>query len=55
VNLNDGILEAYSAPSGPTDEPDYQQSKSYYRDDEVPVLIEGNEVARIPVSELLPL
>jgi hypothetical protein len=41
-------------PSGPAPEPDYRQCQVYGPADEIPVIIEGAEVGRIPVRELLP-
>ena len=60
VNLVENRLEVYSQPAVPTvptvidDEPDYSGRQDYNLGDAVPVLIEGNEVARIAVSDLFP-
>jgi Uma2 family endonuclease len=54
LNLNDRKLEVYSQPSGPTQHPAYQQSRILGPADEVPVLIGGDEKARLAVRELLP-
>ena len=54
VNLNDGILEAYSDPTGPDPDPQYQARQDYGLADAVPLILSGNEVARIPVQELMP-
>ncbi|MGH9802864.1 MAG: Uma2 family endonuclease, partial [Blastocatellia bacterium] len=50
VNLAERKIEAYSEPVGA----DYQQRQDFESDAEIPVLIEGRELGRIAVSELLP-
>ncbi len=50
VNLAERKIEVYSEPSGS----DYQQRQDFESDAEIPVLIEGNELGRITVSDLLP-
>jgi Uma2 family endonuclease len=54
ANLSENQFEVYTDPSGPAEEPDYRQRQIYGPSDEIPVLIEGVEVGRIPVRELLP-
>lgn len=54
VNLVDRRLEVYTAPTGPAEHPDYRDRRDYGLADEVPLLVEGREVARIPVRELFP-
>ena len=54
VNLVDEQIEVYSEPTGPADEPTYLQHQSYAREDEIPLVLDGNEVARLRVRELLP-
>ncbi len=54
VNLKDGQLEIFTDPTGPGAEPDYRKQFVLGPTDEVPVVIAGREVARIPVRELLP-
>jgi hypothetical protein len=54
VNLPASRLEVYTEPSGPTDNPAYAQRKSYGRTRSVPLLLNGNTVAEIPVREMLP-
>lgn len=53
VNLIDGRLEVYANPSGPADRADYREQHDYLSDDEVPLFVDGVEVARIPVKEIL--
>ena len=54
ANLVEGRFEAYTEPSGPAEQPDYRQRKEYGPDDEIPVVLDGNEVGRLLVRELLP-
>jgi Uma2 family endonuclease len=54
VNLPDKRVEVYSDPSGPADRPDYRQQQNYGSGDTIPLLIEGVEIGRLAVSELLP-
>ncbi len=54
LNLPESCLEVYTDPSGPAAEPDYQQRQNYGSSEIVPVVIEGGEVGRIAVQELLP-
>jgi Uma2 family endonuclease len=54
VNLPEARIEVYTNPSGPAERPGYRQRKDYGRSDAVPVLIDGVEVGRLPVDELLP-
>lgn len=54
VNLIDRQVEVYSKPSGPADKPDYRQRQVYGADDEVPVILDGQEIGRIAVRDLLP-
>lgn len=50
VNLTKQRIEIYSEPSGS----EYQQRTDYDIDAEVPVVIEGQEISRLAVKELLP-
>ncbi len=54
VNLPERRIEVYSDPTGACQEPDYRQHEDYAAGAEVPVLIEGGEVSRVPVAALLP-
>jgi Uma2 family endonuclease len=53
VNLVDRRVEVYTDPSGPCDEPVYHQQRDYGPGDEVPVVLDGQEVGRVRVSDLL--
>jgi Uma2 family endonuclease len=50
VNIPERKLETYSAP-GPHG---YQQRRDYGPDESVPLVLDGHEIAAIPVRELLP-
>jgi Uma2 family endonuclease len=54
VNLLNGQIEIYTDPSGPGEQPDYRQQQSYDSADTVPVVLEGREVGRLGVRDLLP-
>jgi Uma2 family endonuclease len=54
VNLVDCRVEVYTEPTGPADQPGYRQRRDYGPTEEVPLVLDGKEVARIPVRELLP-
>ena len=54
VNLPQRQIEVYSAPSGKGKTASYRDSKTYGQDDEVPVVLEGRELGRIKVSDVLP-
>lgn len=54
VNLLDNQCEVYTEPSGPAEQPDYRQQQHYGPADTVPVVIEGREVGRLVVRDLLP-
>ena len=54
VNLPENRFEVYTDPTGPADQSDYRQRQDYGPSDEVPLVIEGREVSRLAVQELLP-
>ena len=54
INLPENRIEVYTEPTGKAEEPDYQRRQDYFPDDEVPVIIEAREVARLAARELLP-
>ncbi len=54
ININDEQVEVYTDPTGDCDEPRYRTRQDYRRDEEVPFVLDGVEVARIAVAELLP-
>jgi Uma2 family endonuclease len=54
VNLVDEQVEVYSQPSGPCDEPDYGSCQIIASDGTLPVVIDGKEVGKVKVKDLLP-
>jgi Uma2 family endonuclease len=52
VNIPGSCIEVYTRPLAGRS-PRYRQQRVYTRDEEVPVIIEGQEVARVPVRNLL--
>jgi len=54
INLPENQIEVYTEPTGEAEEPDYQRRQDYFPDDELPVIIEGREVGRLAVREVLP-
>lgn len=54
VNLVDNQLEVYTDPTGPCAKPGYASSTTLGPADEVPLILDSQEVARIRVSDLLP-
>jgi Uma2 family endonuclease len=54
VNLPQRQIEVYASPSGRGQSAAYQDVKIYGPDDEVPVTLEGCEVGRIKVRNILP-
>jgi len=54
VNLVDSQVEVYTDPTGPGQQPDYRQRRDFDRAATVPVVIEGKEVGRLAVRDLLP-
>jgi hypothetical protein len=54
VNLVDQRLEVFTQPSGPTAVPAYGAFQTYQPGDTVPLVLDGNPVAALLVSDLLP-
>jgi hypothetical protein len=54
VNLIDAQVEVYSAPSGNVAAPAYQQLQTFRPGQVVPFLLDGQQIAAIPVQDLLP-
>jgi Uma2 family endonuclease len=54
VNLPERQIEVYTQPSGATAHPTYRQLATYREGDEIPVVLAGEEIASLSVSELLP-
>lgn len=54
VNIRDAQLEIYTEPSGPSEPLGYRHCAVLLPGDHAPLVVEGQEVARIPVAGLLP-
>jgi Uma2 family endonuclease len=54
INLVDRRIEVYTQPSGPAAVPAYGAFQSYQPGDAIPLVLDGNTVATIPVADLLP-
>jgi Uma2 family endonuclease len=54
VNLVDRRIEVYMEPSGARRKPDYRRQQEYGPADEIPVVLDGVEIGRVPVHDLLP-
>ncbi len=54
VNLIDRQIEVYTDPTGPVRKPDYRQHHDYAATDTVPVIVDGREVGRLSVADVLP-
>ncbi len=54
ANLVEGRAEVYSDPSGPSETPHYRSVQHFGPDDQLPVVLEGREIARLAVRDLLP-
>lgn len=54
VNLVDQRIEVYTLPSGPIAIPSYQAFQTFQPGDDVPLVLDGQPVATVPVSVLLP-
>ena len=54
INIPDAQIEVYTDPTGPDANPTYRVRRDYHVGDEVPLVLDGIEVARIAVADLLP-
>jgi Uma2 family endonuclease len=56
VNIPAGTIDVYSTPSGPCESgiPHYADCHRFGPDDEVPLVLDGREVGRIAVKDVLP-
>lgn len=54
MNLLNRRIEVYTEPDADKEPPDYRQRQDYGLDDEVPVVIEGMEIGKLAVKDLLP-
>jgi hypothetical protein len=54
VNLVENQVEVYTDPTGPAETAEYRQRRDYGVFDKIPLVIDGQEVGRFPVRDLLP-
>jgi len=54
VNIPARRIEVYTDPTGPDPTPDYRRRSDYALGVEIPLVLDGIEVARIAVAEILP-
>jgi Uma2 family endonuclease len=54
VNLVDNQVEVYTNPSGPTENPDYASRQDFKPGEELDVVIDGQIVGKLAVSDLFP-
>jgi len=54
VNIPKRRIEVYSQPSGPAEVPGYADHVEYEVGSEVPVILDGREVGRIVVGQIIP-
>lgn len=54
VNLKQQVVEVYTEPTGSTEKAGYGKQQEYKPGQQVPLLNEGNEIAKIEVKDLLP-
>jgi Uma2 family endonuclease len=54
INIPGCRVEVFTDPTGPAEKPSYREHREYGPDDEVPVILDGREVGRILVKEILP-
>jgi Uma2 family endonuclease len=54
ANLIERQFEVYTDPTGPAEQPDYRQHQAYGPADEIPVVLDGQEIGRLSVCDLLP-
>lgn len=53
VNIPLGRIDFYSGPTGPSTSPTYREQRSDSPGEHVPVILEGREVGRIAVADIL--
>ncbi len=54
INLVDAQIEVYSVPSGDVSSPAYRQLQTFRAGQAVPLVLDGQPIAAIPVQDLLP-
>jgi Uma2 family endonuclease len=54
INLVDRVVEVFTDPTGPAEQPDYRRRTDYREGDLIPLTLDGRQVATIAVRDLLP-
>lgn len=54
VNLADRVVEIHGDPTGPAEAPHYRDTRTFGEAEEIPIMLEGREVGRVAVRDLLP-
>ena len=54
VNIPDARIEVYSDPTGPDRRPAYRSRRDYGLEEEAPVILDGLEVGKIAVKNVMP-
>lgn len=54
INLRERLVELYTDPTGPGDEPDYVTQRYYRPTEALPLVLEGQKIGQIAVRDLLP-
>ena len=54
INLVDALVETYTDPSGPVEPPKYKTHKDYAVNEAIPLVIAGQPIGKVAVSEVLP-
>lgn len=54
VNARDRVVEVYTKPGGPAEGPRFESCRVFRPGEDVPVVLDGREVGRVAVSDVLP-
>ncbi len=54
LDLNNRRLEVFTNPTGKGRKARYELVTTYQKDDEAPILLDGNEIGRLRVKDMLP-
>jgi len=54
INIPESHVEVYTDPTGPGPSPCYRQRQDFRLGTDIPLVLDGQEVGRIPVQDLLP-
>ena len=54
VNIPKNRIDVHTGPTGPNETPTYTEHRSYGPGDEAPVVLDGREIGRVSVADVLP-